>query len=160
MLHACVGRCIGKLSCHRLNCSRQRILCKHNSTTISTGAANPHETIWPRLSRLMKRKSNKSLGCCCPAKRGLMKQQEVTMAGSALNASHNNLKSMVSYVESRPTALKTSLVREEEANHMIDEPVVPPAPRNALTEHGDCGGFFFPSPRSVLERRSSSGSFF
>lgn len=160
MLRASVGRCIGRFCCHRLNCSRQRALCNHNSTTTSSGATPLHETWCSWLNRLMKRKPTKK-SLVCPAKSCLTSmKQESTMASSAVNAPHGNPKSTVSYMESRPTAVNTSLDRDgEEATHMIDEPVVPPAPRHAL-RHGESGGFFFPSPRSVLERRSSSGSFF
>ena len=108
------------------------------------------------MNRLINRESTKSLGR--PAKKCRMKQDSTAMAGSAVNASPCKLKSMVSYKEIRPTAVKTSLAWSEEATLMIEEPVVPTAPKHALSD--EQGEGFFPSPRSVLERRSSSGSFF
>jgi len=68
------------------------------------------------------------------------------------------IKSKVDYRRSRPTAIEVSLTLEQQ--HGIVEPIVPPAPRHAAHEGANHTGYFFPSPRSVLERRSSTGSFF
>ena len=60
----------------------------------------------------------------------------------------------VNFKSRRPVAAIDTSVLDE-----IEEPNVPPTPRHAA-QQGASGNYFFPSPRSVLERRSSTGSFF
>lgn len=163
-------RCIGKPRCPRTNMSRLQLYpssCESHisdqppksataaSTECSKAPTSIKQACQSWLDRLMKRDSEILL--LRPFKRVFSMAQESPMV-DCMKVSHG-IKSMIRYRDSRPTAIETSLVWDEDSSYMIEEPLVPPAPRHAATPSTN-GSLFFPSPRSVLERRSSTGSFF
>jgi len=172
----CVYRCIDQFRCRRVHNSRKQhflsswLLSCHPhssdnppksataaSTESSKAPASIKQALQSLLDRLMKRESELLL--IRPFKRVFSMMAQESAMVDCIEASHGIKSMMISYRDSRPTAIETSLVWDEERSFMNEEPLVPPAPRHAAIESTN-GSLFFPSPRSVMERRSSTGSFF